>query len=58
MLDKGEIVEFERPSTLMQQPGSAFRELCARSEEFDVLFEMALEADRERARTKEARRGS
>lgn len=44
----GNIVEFDRPSTLLNTDGSAFRELCARSDEFDTLLEMAQEADRQR----------
>lgn len=48
VLDMGNIVEYDRPSTLLNTPGSAFQELCARSDQFDTLLEMAQEADRRR----------
>lgn len=50
VLDAGKMIEFDKPSKLLRTPGSAFRELCLRSGEFDLLMEMADEADRERAK--------
>lgn len=49
VLDAGQLVEFDKPSRLMRQEGSAFRDLCMRSGEFELLIQMADEADRERA---------
>lgn len=48
VLDVGQLVEFDKPSTLLRREGSAFRELCQRSGEFDLLVQMADGADRER----------
>lgn len=50
VLDAGNMIEFDKPSKLLRTPGSAFRDLCLRSGEFDLLVEMADEADRERAK--------
>ncbi|PWN37140.1 uncharacterized protein FA14DRAFT_113198, partial [Meira miltonrushii] len=49
VLDAGKMIEFDKPSKLLRTTGSAFRDLCLRSGEFDLLVEMADEADRERA---------
>ncbi|UZJ54396.1 hypothetical protein CBS101457_003716 [Exobasidium rhododendri] len=57
VLDMGNIVEYDRPSTLLRQAGSVFRDMCSRSEEFDLLQEMAEEADREREKKEKQRQG-
>jgi ABC-type multidrug transport system fused ATPase/permease subunit len=48
VLDAGKMIEFDKPSTLLRRPSSAFRELCERSGEFDLLLQMADEADSKR----------
>ena len=44
VLDKGEIVEFDTPWNLLNKPasdGGVFKKLCKRSQEYDVLYEIA-----------------
>lgn len=48
VLDAGALIEFDRPAKLMRQQGSAFRDLCLRSGEFELLLQMADEAERQR----------
>ncbi|PWN87324.1 hypothetical protein FA10DRAFT_183067 [Acaromyces ingoldii] len=56
VLDHGTVVEYGAPLELMlrSSEGSAFRDLCLRSGEFDALEEIAREAERKR-REKAAR---
>ncbi|RKP25263.1 P-loop containing nucleoside triphosphate hydrolase protein [Syncephalis pseudoplumigaleata] len=41
VMDAGRLVEYDAPSTLIQQPDSLFRQLCERSGEFETLLELA-----------------
>ncbi|KAF8938669.1 hypothetical protein BGZ58_000407 [Dissophora ornata] len=41
VMNAGEIVEFDKPYTLMQRDDSLFRSMCERSSEFDALLAIA-----------------
>ncbi|ORZ16766.1 P-loop containing nucleoside triphosphate hydrolase protein, partial [Lobosporangium transversale] len=43
VMDAGELVEFDRPFTLMTREDSLFRAMCERSSEFDALIAIAKE---------------
>lgn len=47
VLDRGKVLEYDSPRTLMQDGGSAFRALCMvqGKEEFERLLEMTKEVD-------------
>ncbi|RKP02430.1 hypothetical protein CXG81DRAFT_10769 [Caulochytrium protostelioides] len=49
VLDRGAVLEYDRPSTLLADPHSEFRRMCQETGEFDTLVEMAHQADRGRA---------
>lgn len=48
VLDKGNVLEYDSPLTLLRDEKSSFRELCARSGELDMLQEMAETAAEEK----------
>jgi ABC-type multidrug transport system fused ATPase/permease subunit len=49
VLDRGEVIEFGEPVELMEKEGGFFRGMCEGSEEGDVLRELAIKAQKERA---------
>ncbi|RKP02372.1 hypothetical protein CXG81DRAFT_10852 [Caulochytrium protostelioides] len=53
VMDQGRVLEFGRPSVLLQQPDSAFRQMCVQTGDYDGMLAMALQADK--AREAEAR---
>ena len=40
-IDKGRIVEYDRPINLLRRQDSIFHDMCQKSGEFDVLVQMA-----------------
>ncbi|KAG0292891.1 hypothetical protein BGZ96_003540 [Linnemannia gamsii] len=46
VMNAGEVAEFDKPLTLMNQPDSIFRSMCERSSEFDALLAIAEEKER------------
>lgn len=40
-LDEGNVVEFDTPYNLLQNPNSLFYKLCEQSNEFDYLKDLA-----------------
>jgi hypothetical protein len=40
-IDKGRIVEYDRPINLLRRQDSMFHDMCQKSGEFDVLVQMA-----------------
>ncbi|KAF9930863.1 hypothetical protein FBU30_011152 [Linnemannia zychae] len=49
VMNAGEVAEFDKPLTLMNQPDSIFRSMCERSSEFDALLAIAEEKERKDA---------
>ncbi|KAI8873742.1 hypothetical protein GQ42DRAFT_152494 [Ramicandelaber brevisporus] len=41
VMDKGRIVEFDKPATLLATEGSIFRDMCQASGEFELLVQIA-----------------
>lgn len=48
VLDKGNVLEFDSPMSLLKNASSSFRELCERSGEYDMLYQMAVQAEQKR----------
>ncbi|KAF8944893.1 hypothetical protein BGZ47_003546 [Haplosporangium gracile] len=46
VMSAGEVVEFDRPYTLMRQEDSLFRSMCERSSEFEALLAIAEEKEK------------
>jgi ABC-type multidrug transport system fused ATPase/permease subunit len=46
VMNAGELVEFDKPYTLMTTDDSIFRSMCERSSEFDALLAIAQEKER------------
>ncbi|KAJ1970529.1 hypothetical protein H4R34_006034 [Dimargaris verticillata] len=45
VLDRGHLVEFQKPLTLLRTPDSLFRAMCEKSGELDVLLALAQQAE-------------
>ncbi|KAI8867329.1 hypothetical protein GQ42DRAFT_126886, partial [Ramicandelaber brevisporus] len=54
VLDKGRIVEFDTPATLLATDGSVFRGMCQASGEFDILVQIANDTAAAKATAKSA----
>jgi ABC-type multidrug transport system fused ATPase/permease subunit len=44
VLDKGQVVEFDTPASLIAKENGVFRGMCKQSDSFELLQEMALKA--------------
>ncbi|KAG0245229.1 hypothetical protein BGW41_002698 [Actinomortierella wolfii] len=48
VLDHGQVVQFDTPMNLLRDEGGIFKGMCQRSGEYDILLEMAAEAEKKR----------